>query len=226
MDPGREAGRRSNNFSVAGYGNENENENPFLHTPIRASPGGMTKHSSIAFAVSEEASSNSVPAIRHDGWTPDRQAAFLRELAATHSVAKAARSVGMSRQSAYGLRARLKGEPFDRAWQAALLCRFDVLAEAALDRALNGVEVPHFYNGELVGTSRRYDERLTLALLAMRASHKTPSANYDARNPADRYGAEDFGALLDRVANGPETWDEEREREDAALLEAAADGAD
>ena len=103
--------------------------------------------------------------LRHDGWTPARQGAFLRELAATHSVTAAARMVGMSRQSAYKLRARLQGQPFDKAWEAAFLTRFDVLAEAALDRALNGVEVPHYYNGELVGTSRRYDERLTLALL-------------------------------------------------------------
>jgi len=43
-------------------------------------------------------------------------AEFLRQLAATHSVSAAARSVGMSRQSAYKLRDRLKGEPFDIAW--------------------------------------------------------------------------------------------------------------
>ena len=44
----------------------------------------------------------------------------------------------MSRQSAYALRARLKGEPFDRAWQAALLNRFDALAEAAMERVEQG----------------------------------------------------------------------------------------
>ncbi|MEE4537708.1 MAG: hypothetical protein V2J51_04355, partial [Erythrobacter sp.] len=105
---------------------------------------------------------------RHDGWTPARQATFLRALASTQSVAKAARAAGMSRQSAYGLRARLKGEPFDLAWHAAMRCRFDALAEAAMERALNGVEVPHFHKGELIHTSRRFDERLTVALLAMR----------------------------------------------------------
>lgn len=34
-----------------------------------------------------------------------------------------------------------------------------------MDRALNGEEVPHYYHGELVGTSRRYDNRLAAWLL-------------------------------------------------------------
>ena len=37
---------------------------------------------------------------RHDEWTREKMAGFLRELAATQSVAAAARSVGMSRTSA------------------------------------------------------------------------------------------------------------------------------
>lgn len=152
--------------------------------------------------------------IRHDGWTPERQTAFLETLAATHCVSEAARRVGMSRQSAYALRARLKGEPFDLAWTAAFRCRIDALAEAALDRAINGVEVQHFYNGELVGTTRRYDERLTLALLAMRDSF---GLRYDSSShPAQGYDPEDFGPLLERVRQGPETWEEQRDAERAA----------
>ncbi len=69
---------------------------------------------------------------------------FLRMLAATHSVSRAAQSVGMSRQSAYKLRSRLKGEPFDIAWETAFRHGYDNLAHAALERALNGVEVPHY----------------------------------------------------------------------------------
>ena len=42
----------------------------------------------------------------------------------------------------------------------------------ALERALNGIKVPHYYKGELIGTSRRYDERLTVALLKMISSEK------------------------------------------------------
>ncbi len=114
----------------------------------------------------------------------------------------------MSRQSAYGLRARLRGEPFDLAWIAALRCRFDALAEAALERALHGVEVPHFYKGELVGTSRRYDERLTVALLAMRERFAPPPV--PQWHDASAYPADDFAGLVERIESGPETWDEER----------------
>ena len=174
----------------------------------------MTQHSSITPAASEEASSNSVPAIRHDGWTRKKQVAFLRELSATHCVSAAARSVDMSRQSAYALRARLKNEPFDRAWKAAMICRFDLLAEAAMDRALNGVEVPHYYNGELIGTSRRYDERLTVSLLALRASFQTQQAEPKSSEPSRRYAPDELGPLLDRIQHGPETWIEERCREE------------
>ena len=148
------------------------------------------------------------PATRHDGWTTERQAAFLRELAASHSVKTAAKAAGMSRQSAYGLRARLKGEPFDLAWNAALRCRFDALAEAAMDRALNGVVVPHYYKGELVGTSRRYDERLTLALLSMQEQFRGPF--HYTSHPAARFEPDEFGKLLARVQTGPETWQEEQ----------------
>ena len=160
----------------------------------------MTQHAPII--------PNSASLIRHDGWTRERQAAFLRELAASHCVSTAARVVGMSRQSAYALRARMKGKAFDRAWAAALLCRFDALAEAAMERALTGVEVPHFYKGELVGTSRKYDERLTVALLAMRASF-IPQARHPG-DPAAFYRPDDFAALVERVACGPATWDDER----------------
>jgi hypothetical protein len=129
----------------------------------------------------------------------------------------------MSRQSAYGLRARLKGEPFDLAWTAALRCRFDALAEAAMDRALNGVEVPHFYRGELVGTSRRYDERLTVALLAMRERFRGP--HRFSPHPAAAFDAEDFGPLLARVETGPETWREEiRAEREAEYAEEEEEG--
>ena len=89
------------------------------------------------------------PLARHDGWTRAKQAAFLRALAATHCVAEAARNVGMSRQSAYGLRSRLRGEPFDIAWQAAFRCKFDALMEAVVgysstsQRADSGTALRH-----------------------------------------------------------------------------------
>jgi len=162
----------------------------------------MTEHRNSLTPHSQPLTRN-----RADGWTPRKQAQFLETLASTHSVSAAAREVGMSRQSAYQLRARLRGQPFDLAWDAAFRTAFDALKEAAMERALNGVEVPHFHKGELVHISRRYDERLTIALLAMRPSTHRPTL--PSWHPANDYARDDFPALLTRVAQGPETWIEE-----------------
>jgi hypothetical protein len=149
---------------------------------------------------------------RHGGWTPERQAAFLRELAASHCVTRAAKHVGMGRQSAYRLRNRLKGEPFDIAWACAFRRQYDALAEVALQRALNGVEVPHFYKGELVHTSRRFDERLTIALLAMKERLTAPP--YAIRYEHMLAPPDNFESLVDRVETGEELWADEEEGEE------------
>ncbi|WP_086618966.1 hypothetical protein [Erythrobacter tepidarius] len=137
---------------------------------------------------------------RHDGWSRPKQVAFLRALSATHSVAEAARSVGCSRQSAYRLRSRLKGQPFDLAWEVAFHHSYDVLAQAALDRAINGVERPVFYRGEQVGSYRHFDEGLTVALLRSRTLEGNPLFGR-LRPMAERY-ARDFESLLAKVAAG------------------------
>lgn len=152
-----------------------------------------------------------------DRWTKRKMADFLRALGATHSVAAAARSVGMSRQSAYKLRARLKGAPFDIAWETAFQHTYDALAQVALERALHGVEVPHYHRGELVGTSRHYDERLTVYLLSARNSKNAQMlSRYGA---AGEFWSERWDRLLDRVEHGPADWTfdpelEEREKPD------------
>jgi len=144
---------------------------------------------------------------RADRWTKWKMAEFLRRLAATHSVSAAAQAVGMSRQSAYRLRARLKGAPFDIGWEAAFRHGYDNLAHAALERALNGVEVPHYHEGKLVGTSRKYDERLTVSLLAMRNRYGAPlMGRYGA---AAEYFGEQWDPLLERIETGSVRWDDE-----------------
>ena len=143
-------------------------------------------------------------------WTPNTQLVFLRALAASKSVSKAAREAKVSRSSAYRFRARLKGEPFDMAWDSALTCQMDALADAAIDRALNGVEVPHFYKGELIHISRKFDERLTIALLSLREKRKPnymPSTHPAFGYRPDGTGSE-FGELLGRIERGPERWDD------------------
>jgi hypothetical protein len=109
---------------------------------------------------------------RHDGWTAEKQIAFIEALAETACVEEACRKVGMTPQSAYRLRRRECGAAFLRAWDSALDHALHRLEQAALSRALNGVPHPIFYKGEQVGERREYDERLTMFLLRHRRPHR------------------------------------------------------
>lgn len=154
----------------------------------------------------EELSRHEIQAVanRHNLWTARRMRLFLQALAQTCSVKQAAAAVGMSRQSAYRLRARLSGQPFDDAWDAALEFGLQQLAHAALDRALNGVEEPVFHNGEQVGTRTRYDERLTMFLLA----HPARIGRHPVGREAD---LNQWDRLLNGIEHGPPTWAEYKE---------------
>lgn len=138
---------------------------------------------------------------RHTEWTRPKMALFLRELAATQSVSAAAAHVGMSRQSAYRLRDRLMGTPFAFGWDVALEHGLAQLAHAMMDRAVNGVEVPHYYKGELVGTSRHYDERLAIWMMGN-------PWKVGRRQIAREFSAEGFDRLLERIETGPLDWGE------------------
>ena len=140
-------------------------------------------------------------------WTKAKMSAFLAELAASHCVGAAARGVGMSRQSAYRLRSRLKGQPFDIAWEAAFQHGYDELAQAALERALFGTEVPVFHKGEQVGTRRHFDERLTCFLLAARG--RTGAQRLGRYTAAGEFWSERWDRLLQRVEEGPLEWEPE-----------------
>lgn len=109
-----------------------------------------------------------------DGWTPEKQVALIDALAASGCVADACRSVGMSTESAYALRGRDDAAEFVAAWDAALDFAVRRLSDSALSRAINGVPVPHYHKGAIVGEHRRYHEGLTMFILR-------------ARDP-DRYG--------------------------------------
>jgi len=109
---------------------------------------------------------------RSDGWTADRQEAFLKALAACGCVTDAARAVGMSRQSAHNLYNRPAAAAFRAGWDAALDCSMPVVESNAWERTVKGVPRPIFYKGEQVGEYRHYDERLTMFLLRYRRPHR------------------------------------------------------
>lgn len=103
---------------------------------------------------------------RKDGWSPDKQRAFIEVLADTGSVATAAQRVGMSESSAYRLRRSPGAEAFDRAWSAAIDAAAKKLLDAAFERALVGTDEPVFdRDGNRVGRRFRQSDRLLMFLL-------------------------------------------------------------
>ena len=91
---------------------------------------------------------------RKDGWTAQRQAAFIGWLAQTRSVLAAARKVSMGRESAYRLRKRPGAAGFAAAWDAAL-----GRPHAAVDLA----------SGKATGLSARYRFEAGLIQVVMHA---------------------------------------------------------
>ena len=141
---------------------------------------------------------------RHDGWTAERQRAFIDALAQTGSVKAAARKINMSSEGAYYLRRQPGAESFRAAWEAALDHGVQCLTDIAIDRALEGVPVPVFYKGEVVGEKRWFNDRLLMFVLK--------------HHLRDRYGRD-----LPRGTRHPDTVAREEAEEadgnDAAALE-------
>ncbi|MBV9527477.1 hypothetical protein [Sphingomonas sp.] len=141
---------------------------------------------------------------RHDGWTVERQAAFLKALSECGCVTDAARSVGMTRQSAHNLYNRPSAGAFRRAYDAALDCSLRLVEDGMWSRAVKGVPRPIFYQGEQVGEYRHFDERLTMFLLRYRRPHRyyqkstiapvvhPPGWDDDAPDPDEAIGGLDF----------------------------------
>jgi len=112
---------------------------------------------------------------RYDGFTPERQRAFIAALAETGSVTAAAKRINMTTVCCYQARMAPDAESFRAAWQAALAHGVQRLTDIAIDRAIEGVAVPVFHKGEQVGERRWYNDRLLMFMLK--------------HHLADRYGA-------------------------------------
>ena len=102
---------------------------------------------------------------RHDGWTPERQRAFIEALADTGSVSTAAAMVNMTPEGAYMLRRHPKGAGFRAAWEAALDMGVLRIKDEAFERAINGQLVPVFAGGRLLGYRRKKNDRLLMFIL-------------------------------------------------------------
>ncbi|MEO6153474.1 MAG: hypothetical protein ABIT09_08605 [Croceibacterium sp.] len=123
---------------------------------------------------------------RHDGWTPARQRGFIEALALYGSVRAAANAVGMTPEGAYLLRRHAEGAEFRAAWQAALDLGVQKLEDAAMERALNGIEVPVYSYGKLVGTRIKYNDRLLMFMLRNRAPKRFTEGGARGLNAVDK----------------------------------------
>lgn len=118
---------------------------------------------------------------RHDGWTPERQKAFIAALADTGSVSRAAAMVNMAQANCYTLRRAAGAESFRRAWEAALDFGVARLKDIAFERAIDGYLVPVFVAGKLMGFRRKHNDALLMFCLrhyGQDAGGKRTTINY------------------------------------------------
>ena len=102
--------------------------------------------------------------LRHDGWTPERKRLFLERFAECGVFVEACEAAGMSARAAYNLRDR---DPlFAAGLDAACVKARAPLADEAYSRARNGVVERIYRDGVVVAEKHRYDNRLTMAVLA------------------------------------------------------------
>ena len=102
---------------------------------------------------------------RHDGWTPERQRAFIGALADTGCVDRAARMVNIAQTNCYTLRRAPGAEGFRQAWDAALDCGLKRMKDIAFERAIEGELIPVFSGGKLMGHRRKRNDALLMFCL-------------------------------------------------------------
>lgn len=139
---------------------------------------------------------------RLDGWTAERQVAFIQALAESGDVSAACRAVAMSRSSAYALFNRPDAHSFRQAWEIAMTQATRRLADVLFARALHGVAQPVFHQGEQVGERRSFNDKTAMFLLRTHAPERygawrerTPLGGHPDR------GAQLLEAALRRVVN-------------------------
>jgi hypothetical protein len=148
---------------------------------------------------------------RRDGLTPGRQVGVIQAIAECGCMREACARVGISAESVYKLLRRPDAQSFRVALDLALDGAVDRVEDGAFSRALNGVEIPHYYKGELVGTHRRHDEQLTMFILRYRKPHRY--GRHLDREPATRHPEKSALGLADAL-----TWVEVDAHRDAAGL--------
>jgi hypothetical protein len=154
---------------------QNENSNPPLDPQAEAGPLGETRpvplltvHGPDLVEPLESREPDTrfseTRRLRHDGWTPEKKRLFLERFAECGILIEACEAVGMSARAAYNLRDR---DPlFAAGLDAACVKARAPLADEAYSRARKGVVERIYKDGAVVAERHRYDNRLTMAVLA------------------------------------------------------------
>lgn len=144
--------------------------------------------------------------LRHDGWTPEKKRLFLERFAECGVIVEACLAAGMSAKSVYNLRDR---DPlFAAGLDAACVKARAPLADEAYSRARNGVVERIYKDGVIVAERHRYDNRLTMAVLA----------RLDSRiDRAEEKGAAHL-AIVERWDDYLDAVSEDRREDGLALL--------
>ncbi len=137
---------------------------------------------------------------RSNGFTPERQRAFIATLAATGSVTLSAKAIGCSRFAIDKLRNAAGAESFSAAWSAATARGARRVLDNMVENAINGTPEYLYANGQLVAERRRFNTRGQQWIVA----HYLP----------DQFGVP--GGLMHNRGGGAnekqlrEKWDEEQ----------------
>ncbi len=102
--------------------------------------------------------------------TARKRKRFLESLESTGHVLRSAAAAGASIRAFYNWRE--DDWAFAADWEAALERAIDRLEDEAFRRALEGVEVPVYYQGKPVGALSKYSDRLLIFLLTRLRARK------------------------------------------------------
>ncbi len=92
-----------------------------------------------------------------------RRKRFIKQLREAPNVSKAAKYAGFDTSTAYRHRRQIAS--FRKDWDAAVNEALDTIEEVLADRIINGVERPHYYGGEVIGTYKTYSDALLMFYL-------------------------------------------------------------
>lgn len=130
---------------------------------------------------------------------------FLAELRKTGKPLEAARAAGYNDTAALYIY-RQKDEDFAEAWEAAMYASADLLVDAAVTRAVDGVEKSVFFKGEVVGSEVNYSDTLLIELMRARRPKEFRRANQEV-NVDVNVKANIGVAILPMTATSTEAWE-------------------